>query len=325
MSDVRYFYGAAIEEFPPDDLLQQAMEAQRAGFEGIGVSDHFQPWFTPGHSAHAWVWLGALGQATKEIPIGTAVTPPGARHHPAVIAQAFATLEWMNPGRAYLGFGSGESLNETPVGDTWPSPDDQVDRMEEALEIIRALWDGDHVTREGRFFTVKDAYIHTLPERKPPIYVSAFAPKAAGVAARLGDGLWTLADPEQAPDVIDAYKSACDDAGKEPGEIILHHMFSWAEDDDVAFEQAQHWRATAPPEFYTEDWHDPDAMQKHAQENISDDDFRESGAITSDLDVHIDKIREVEKKGATIIPCMNLSTRDPHAAIEKYREKVLPR
>jgi coenzyme F420-dependent glucose-6-phosphate dehydrogenase len=321
----RYFYNCAHEQFPPDDLLKQAVSAAAAGFDGISCSDHFQPWWEPGHSAMAWIWLGALGQATSGIPLGTAVTPAGARYHPALIAQGWATLEWMNPGRVFLGFGSGESLNESPVGDDWPSVGDQVARMDEALGLIRRLWDGERVTHEGRFWTTKEAFIHTLPARKPPIYVSAFGPKAAAVAARHGDGLWTLADPERAPKVIQAYEAACDAQGKEPGEIMLHVGFSWAPNDDAALEGARVLKATMPDEYYTDDWHDPKAMYRHAEETISDDEFKQSMIISSDPDVHVERIREIQKLGATTVVCMNISGADPHAAIDTWRESVLPK
>src|SRR3954468_16761431 len=116
----RYFLGLAHEQFPPEDLVRQAVEAERAGFDGICCSDHFQPWWEPGHAGHAWVWLGAAGHATERGHLGPPAPPPGARYHPAVIAQAVATLERLFPGRAFAGIGSGESLNETPVGGQWP-------------------------------------------------------------------------------------------------------------------------------------------------------------------------------------------------------------
>src|SRR5213078_665850 len=119
---MRYFHFCAHEQFPPDDLLRQAVEAEQAGFDGIGCSDHLQPWWEPGESGHAWVWLGAAAQATKRVPFGTGVTPPGPRYHPVLIAQAWATMELMFPGRPYLGVGSGEALNEVPLGAEWPSP-----------------------------------------------------------------------------------------------------------------------------------------------------------------------------------------------------------
>ena len=321
---MRYFYGAAHEQFPPDDLLRQAVEAVEAGFEGIGCSDHLQPWWEPGESAHAWVWLGAVGQATNGAAIGTAVTPPGPRYHPVLIAQGWATLDRMFPRRPFLGLGSGESLNESPLGADWPAVSDQVDRMEEALEIINALFAGERVSRDGRFFRAHNAYLHTPPDRRPPIYVSAFGPRAAGVAARHGDGLWTLADPESAPGVIEAYRSACDEAGTDPGEIVLQLQFSWAEDDDAALEGARVWKGAQPDEFYTDDWHDPKAMHEHAEAQVSDEDLAEALAISSDPEVHADRIREAEKLGATTMALMNCSGADPHGAVAVYGRDVLP-
>jgi coenzyme F420-dependent glucose-6-phosphate dehydrogenase len=321
---MRYFLGAAHEQFPPEDLLKQAIEGERAGFEGIVGSDHLQPWWEPGESGHAWVWLGAVGQATDGIALGTAVTPPGPRFHPVLIAQAWATLERLFPGRPFLGIGSGESLNESPLAAIWPPTSEQVERMEEGLEIIRRLFDGERLSYDGRHFETDEAILHTRPNRRPPIYVSAFGPRAAGVAARWADGLWTLADPESAPDVIDAYKSACEDAGKEPGEIILQVQFSWAEDDDAALEGCRVWKGSQPQEYYTDDWHRPTDMQRHAEETVSDDDLKESLIISSDPEVHAERIREAERLGATLIMAMNVSGADPHKAIEIYGGQVLP-
>jgi coenzyme F420-dependent glucose-6-phosphate dehydrogenase len=321
---MRYFHFCAHEQFPPDDLLRQAVEAEQAGFDGIGCSDHLQPWWEPGESGHAWVWLGAAGQATSKVPIGTGVTPPGPRYHPVLIAQAWATLELLFPGRPYLGFGSGESLNESPLGADWPSVGRQIERMEEALELIHRLFAGERVDHDGEHFSTKQAYLHSRPARRPPIYVSAFGPKAAGVAGRWGDGLWTLADPEQAPEVIDAYRSAAEDAGREPGEILLQIGMSWAPDDDAALEGARVWKGAQPDEYYTDDWHEPQKMYEHGEEEVSDDDLKQAFAISSDPDVHAERIREVEKMGATTVVVMNNSGADPHAAIRAYGEQVLP-
>jgi coenzyme F420-dependent glucose-6-phosphate dehydrogenase len=321
---MRYWLGLAHEQFPPEDLLLQAREGERAGFEGIACSDHLQPWWEPGESGNAWVWLGAAGQATESVALGTAVTPPGPRYHPVLIAQAWATLERLFPGRPFLGIGSGESLNESPLAAIWPPVSEQVERMEEGLEIIRRLFDGERLSYDGRHFETDEAILHTRPNRRPPIYVSAFGPKAAGVAARWGDGLWTLADPETAPGVIDAYRSAREDAGQEPGEIILQAQFSWAEDDDAALEGARVWKGAQPDEFYTEDWHDPRRMYEEGERQISDDDLKEALIISSDPDAHVERIREAESMGATTMALMNCSGADPHRAIEVYGAKVLP-
>ena len=321
---MKYWVQLATEQFPPSDLVRQAVDAERAGFDGLNVSDHYQPWWEPGESAQAWALLGAIGQATERILIGTGVTAPVHRYHPAVVAQLFATIEEMNPGRAFAGIGSGESLNESPCGMDWPPAGEQVGRLEEALEIIGRLFDGERLDHQGRFFRTKAAYLHTRGDRRPPVYVSAFGPRAAGVAARLSDGLWTMGDPEMAPDAIDAYRGACEDAGKEPGEIILQTGFSWAEDEDAAFEGARVWKATQPLEYFTEDWHEPEAMFRNAEEKVSDEDFKSSYILSSDPGVHAERIREVERLGATVVCLQNGSGADPHGALEVYGEKVLP-
>jgi coenzyme F420-dependent glucose-6-phosphate dehydrogenase len=321
---MRYWVQLATEQFRPSELVDQAIEAERAGFDGINVSDHFQPWWEPGESGQAWTLLGAIGQATGRIELGTGVTAPVHRYHPAVVAQFAVTVEELNPGRAFLGIGSGESLNESPAGMDWPDTREQVRRMEEALEIIDRLLNGERVDHDGEFFRTKGAYLHTRPERRPPVYVSAFGPDAAGVAARLGDGLWTLADPESAPELIEAYRDACDDAGKEPGEIILQTGMSWADDDDAALEGARVWKATQPQEYFTDDWHDPQAMYENAEREVSDDEFKESYIIGSDPELHVERLRQVESLGATIVCIQNASGSDPLRALQVYGARVLP-
>jgi coenzyme F420-dependent glucose-6-phosphate dehydrogenase len=149
---MRYWVQLATEQFPPSKLIEQAVEAERAGFDAVNVSDHFQPWWEPGESGMAWALLGAIGQATERVTVGTGVTAPVHRYHPAVVAQFAATMEEMCPGRAFLGIGSGESLNESPCGMDWPDPAEQVARMDEALELIGRLLDGERVDHQGRFF-----------------------------------------------------------------------------------------------------------------------------------------------------------------------------
>jgi coenzyme F420-dependent glucose-6-phosphate dehydrogenase len=322
----RYLHLCAHEQFPPDQLLRQAVAAERAGFAGIGCSDHLQPWWEPGESGHAWVWLGAVAQATESLHFGTTVTPPGPRYHPALIAQAWATMEVMWPGRPYLGVGSGEALNEAPVSGEWPPVGQQIERMAEALEMIRALWDGKRLSERGKHFTTDGAYLHTRPESsRPPIYVSAFGPEAAKVAGELGDGVWTLADPESVPEILDAYRGAAEDAGREPGEVVLQAAFSWAEDDDAALEGCRVWKGAQPKEFYRDDWHDPAAMYEEGERQVSDEELKEAMIVSSDPQVHVERIREVEEMGATTVALMNNSGADPLAAIETYEKHVLSR
>jgi coenzyme F420-dependent glucose-6-phosphate dehydrogenase len=323
---MRYFHLCAHEQFPPDQLLRQAVAAEDAGFSGIGCSDHLQPWWEPGEAGHAWVWLGAAAQATERVGFGTAVTPPGPRYHPVLIAQAWATLELMYPGRPYLGFGSGEALNEAPLGQGWPAVGGQIERMEEALEMIRALWDGQRLSGAGRHFSTDRAYLHSRPEnRRPPIYVSAFGPEAARVAGRQGDGVWTLADPDSTPEILDAYRGAAEDAGRESGEIVLQAAFSWAEDDAAALEGCRVWKGSQPKGFYRDDWHDPATMHEEGERQVSDEDLKQALIVSSGPEAHVERIREVEEMGATIVALMNNSGADPLGAIDVYKSSVLPR
>jgi coenzyme F420-dependent glucose-6-phosphate dehydrogenase len=316
----RYFYGPAFEQFPPEELLRQSVAAERAGFDGISCSDHLQPWWEGGESGATWPTLGAIGHATERVPLGTGVTPTAARYHPALIAQAWMTLERLNPGRMFLGVGSGEALNEVPIGDAWPSPADKVARMDEALGFIDRLWRGETVTEQGRFYTLRDCRIWTLAERRPPIWVSAFGPKAAEVAARRGDGLWTLPDPESTPAVLDAYREAGGD-----GEIVFQALWSWAETDEAALEGCRVWKGAQPREYYTDDWHIPRAMYDHGEETVSDEQFMQQGIIGADPEHHVARIRELEELGASVIVLQNTSGADPMRAIEVYGEQVLPK
>ena len=318
----------AHERFQPDDLLRQAVEAEQAGFDAIACSDHLAPWWAdgdpaPNASGNAWVWLGAVGQATRKASIGTAVTGAVHRYNPVVLAQQIATLEVMNPGRAFLGVGSSEAMNEIPAGADWPSAGEQIDRMEESLQIITRLLAGETVDFDGEHFRAKGARLYTLPDRRPPIYVSAFGPQAAAVAGRYGDGLWTLGDPRQAPGVIAAYRRARDEAGLPPGEIILQSLFSWAPDDDEAFESAKEWKATQVDEHYTEPIAEPAEIQANGRE-LSDAGFKAASIISSDPGKHVRKIRGLQKLGATAIVLMNVSGSDPHEALRVYGEHVLP-
>src|SRR4051812_13494708 len=186
-------YGVALghERFAPDELLRQAVVAEEAGFDVICCSDHLAPWWddgdpAPANSGNAWVWLGAVANATKEPSIGTAVTGVIHRYNPVVVAQQVATLEILAPGRAFLGVGSSEAMNEIPAGlDPYPSLAEQQERMEESVTIIRRLREGERVDFSGKYSTERGAKLFPLPERRPPIYMSAFGEKAAEMAGRL--------------------------------------------------------------------------------------------------------------------------------------------
>jgi coenzyme F420-dependent glucose-6-phosphate dehydrogenase len=324
-NSVRFYLGCAHEQFHPRELLAHAVAAERAGFDGVTASDHFQPWWEPGESGQAWIWLGAAAEATERVPIGPAVTVALQRYHPALVAQAFATLEAMYPGRCFVAIGSGESLNESPLGCDWPAPAEQLEALEEALELITRLFAGERVDHRGKHFSAKAAFLHTRPERPPPLYVSAFHEGAAQLAARYGDGLWTIADPETVPGLVDAWRGEADDAGRESGELVLQGMFSWAADEDAALEGARVWKGAQPDEFYTDDWHDPAAMYRRGEEQVSDDELRERLIISSDPEAHAERVHEIVELGATVVALNNVSGADPLGAIRVYGERVLPR
>jgi G6PDH family F420-dependent oxidoreductase len=197
----------SAEEHPPDVLVATARRAEEAGFAFVTISDHFHPW-TPrqGQSAFVWAVLGAIAQATERIPVGTAVTCPTVRMHPAIVAHAAATAAAMLPGRFFLGVGTGERLNECVLGDPWPPLAVRRSMLAEAVEIMRALWSGEVVrAHRGRHYTVDHARLYTLPETPPPIVVSGFGPRAAELAGRIGDGYMHVA-PE--PELVEVFRKA---------------------------------------------------------------------------------------------------------------------
>jgi coenzyme F420-dependent glucose-6-phosphate dehydrogenase len=326
--EVAYHAALAHERFPPDDLLQQAVEAEQSGFDGVCCSDHVAPWWTeetaPAHSGNAWVWLGAVAHATDRVELGSAVTGVLYRYNPVVVAQQVATLEYLAPGRAFLGVGSSEAMNEVPAGLDWPSPAEQLERTEEALTIITRLLDGETVDFDGRFFKAKRAVLHSRPPRRPPVYLSAFHEGAAELAGRLADGVWTLGDPMQAPKIIAAYRESCDAAKREPGEIILQNVFSLAESDEAALEQAREWKGTLVDEHYTDSIADPAQIYRNGESEVSDSQFTKQIIASADPKRHVQRIKLVQKLGATRMVLMNVSGGDPHAALRVYGEQVLP-
>ncbi|MGH2943525.1 MAG: LLM class flavin-dependent oxidoreductase [Solirubrobacteraceae bacterium] len=321
---MQYWFATSTEEFTPSQMLEQAKAADRAGFDGLGTSDHFAPWFGDGEAAQAWIYIGALGQVTQKA-IGTGVTPIVHHYHPGLVAQAFMSLEELYPGRVFLGAGSGESVNETPLGMDWPPYEEQRRRLETGLEAITRLWNGETVTMDAGWFKLKDAKLWTRAQTRPKLYVSAFGPQSAEVAARYGDGLWTLGDPEQAPPIVEAYREACDALDREPGEIIFQAGFAWDDDERAAIEGARHWKPTQLPEVYVEDIADQDDMQRRADVQMSDEQFaREGFLIASDPDEHVERIREMERAGATIICLQLIGRANPFGTIRTYGERVLP-
>jgi G6PDH family F420-dependent oxidoreductase len=186
-------YFLSSEEWGPCDLVAQAVQAEQAGFEGLWISDHYHPWNnTQGHSPFVWSTIGAIAQATEAMPVTTAVTCPTMRIHPAIIAQAAATSAVLLDGRFSLGLGSGEALNEHILGDRWPPADERLEMLEEAVEVIRMLWQRGSHTHVGRHYRVEQCRVYDMPPTPPPIVISGFGRKSVELAARIGDGYCTV-------------------------------------------------------------------------------------------------------------------------------------
>ena len=235
------------------------------------------------------------------------------------------TLEEMFPGRAFLGAGSGEALNEVPCGADWPSAGEQIERLEQALEVITRLWAGETVTADHGWFAVKEAKLYTRAEHRPKLYVSAFGPQAAGVAGRWGDGIWTLGDPEAVPEIVEAYRAAARDAGREPGEVILHTGLRLGRGRARAHAGLAAVARHPAGEVYVEPIDTPaegPALRPRPRSTTTRS--RQGFVISSHVDEHVQRIRALEDLGATVVCLQNVSGADPFGTIRTYGEHVLP-
>lgn len=250
------------EEHGPQRLVELAGLAEAHGFDFISVSDHFHPWIPEqGHAPFVWSVLGAIAERTEEIDVAVGVTCPTVRMHPAIVAQAVATTANLLPDRFTWGVGSGEALNEQILGDPWPPADVRLEMMEEAIGLIRALWEGESTTHRGDYYLVEDATIFDPPPGDVPIVVSAFGTAAAEVAARCGDGLWTTGTSD---DVIAAFEKA---GGSGP--VYAQLTLCWAEDRDEAVETAHRiWPNTGVPGQLSQDLRTPFHFQQ-ASSNVT--------------------------------------------------------
>ena len=231
-------YALSSEEHGPRDLVGNARRAEEAGFTFALISDHFHPWIERHpHSPFVWGVLGAIAQATDRLVVGTGVTCPTMRTHPAIIAHAAATAADLMPGRFFLGVGTGENLNEHILGQAWPEWDVRAEMLEEAVEVIRALWSGEVTSHRGRHYRVQNAKLYTLPESLPPIRVAASGRRMAERAARIGEGLIATAPDKK---LVQAYR----DAGGS-GPLIGQVSVCWAESEAAARKTAHEWWPTA--------------------------------------------------------------------------------
>ena len=324
---LRIGYKASAEQFDPATLLEFTVEAERRGFELAGVSDHFQPWrHHGGHSPAALPWLGAAGQRTSSMVLGTSVLTPTLRYHPSVIAQAFATLGCLSPGRVFLGVGTGEALNETPVtGGEFPARKERRLRLAEAIELIRQLWTDERVDFEGSWYRTRKATIYDRPDEPVPIYVAASGPLAAKLAGRVGDGFICTSgkDPALYDELLAKVVEGAEAAGRDPARIrhMIEIKVSYDRDPERAITNTHPWAALALKPEQKEGIEDPMEMERVADENldqahtrfiVSDDPEEVVDRIGTYLDLGFDDLvlhapgpdqgRFLEQFGADVLP-----------------------
>jgi G6PDH family F420-dependent oxidoreductase len=307
-------YFLSCEEFAPGELVEQAKQAERAGFHALWISDHYHPWNdAQGHSAFVWSLIGALSQATS-LPVTTGVTCPTVRIHPAVIAQAAATSGVLLPGGFNLGVGSGEALNEHILGDAWPEADVRLEMLEEAVEVIRTLWQGGQRSHRGRHYTVSNARVYDLPETLPKIIVSGFGPKSTALAARIGDGYATTTPDKE---LIGRYR---EQGGKGP--VHAGAKVCFAPTEEQARETVHRlWPNEELPGELAQVLPTP-AHFEQACELIEPDMI--SIPVGPDLDRHFEGLREYEEAGVDELYVQQIGP-DQRAFFETWAPEILGR
>lgn len=310
-------FSLSSEEFGPRDLVRIATSAEEAGFEYALISDHFHPWIDEqGQSPFVWVVIGAIAQATEQLRLGTGVTCPIIRMHPALVAQAAATAADMMPGRFFLGVGTGEYLNEHIVGPKWPSYSERQEMLKEAVSLIRELWQGELVTRRGEHFVVENARIYTLPEELPAIYVAAAGPESAGAAAEIGDGLiGTSPDKE----LIEEFEEAGGNSKPRYGQMTV----CWARTEKKAKETAlKYWATGAVPGTVKNELALPSA-QKSAAKFVREDDIAKDVICGPDPEMHLKEIRKFADAGFDHVYVHQVGP-DQQECIRFYQKEIFP-
>jgi coenzyme F420-dependent glucose-6-phosphate dehydrogenase len=263
-------YKASAEQFGPRELLDYSVLAEQLGLDSIAVSDHFQPWrHHGGHSPAALTWLGAIGERTERALLGTSVLTPTMRYQPAIVAQAFATLACLNPGRVFLGVGTGESMNETPAtGAEWPGAKERRQRLAEAIELMRRLWTEERVTFEGEFYATNHATIYDRPDQPVPVYVAASGPLAARLAGRVGDGFIATSGKRQGlyDELLSNLAEGAGQAGRDAARLpkFIEIKVSYDHDAEFAHDACRWWAALALTPELKSGIEDPIEMERRA-------------------------------------------------------------
>jgi coenzyme F420-dependent glucose-6-phosphate dehydrogenase len=326
---IRFGYKASAEQFAPAELLRYSVAAEEAGFDSVFVSDHLQPWrHDGGHAPAALPWLGALGAATDRITIGTSVLTPTFRYHPVVVAQAFATLGCLFPGRVVLGIGSGESMNEAPLGVQWPEAKERFARFKEAIDVIKLMWADERVDFAGKYYTVERATIYDRPQEPVPLYIAASGPAATRLAGRRGDGYITTSgkSPSLYTDtLLPAINEGAEQGGRDVSDLDLMIEVKVSFDDDAqrALENTRFWGALALSPDEKTGVEDPVEMQRLADE-LPIERAASRFIVSSDPDDHVAAIARYLDLGFTHL-VFHAPGPDQSRFLQLYGAEILPR
>jgi len=311
------------EQFPVPDLVEFGVAAEQAGFDLLATSDHLQPWQTnEGHAGEAWVTMGALAMRTKRIWLGTTVTCPTFRYTPPVVAEAFASLSLLMPGRIFLGVGSGEALNEEAGTGQWPKWPERSERLVEATDIIRKLWAGGQVVHQGKHYNV-NARLYDKPAKTIPLLMAGNGPKAMRRCGQYADGLIT--DPKTWKEHKSEWEAGARAAGKDPSKMpVLVEAFVTVGDQAEARKAAELWRFL--PKAFTRyfDIRDPQQIQNEADREVPIDKLIADWAVGTDPNIHIRKTQELFDSGVWIVN-VHSGQQDQRKVIDFYGKEVLPK
>ena len=322
-------YKASNEQFPPRELLRYGVVAEQVGFDSVFISDHLQPWrHDGGHAPFAMSWLGALGASTERITIGTSVLTPTFRYHPAIVAQAFATLGCLNPGRVVLGLGTGEALNETALGLTWPEGKERFARFREAVALIRRLWAEERVTFEGEYYRTENVTVYDRPEQPVPIYLAGSGPAATRYAGRVGDGYITTSGKAvelYTETLLPAVAEGAAKAGRTVSDLdmMIEVKVSFDHDRDAAMEATKYWGALALTPEQKASVHDPVEMQRLADE-LPVERTASRFIVSTDPDEHVAQIKRYHDLGFTHL-VFHAPGPDQERFLRLYGDEILPR
>ena len=313
------------EQFPLPQLVEFGVQAEQAGFAAVWADDHFEPWQDNlGHCGLAWVTLAALGQRTQRLLLGTGVTCPSYRYRPQIVAQAFASLGLLYPGRVFLGVGAGEAVNELPGGGGWGAYQERVARLEEAVMLIRRLWTGEWVSHQGRYYPVEQARLYDVPSPPVPIYVAASGPKSMAMAGKIGDGLISFTEQASQPELRQAFEQGARAAGKQPASMPILVAHSVVVGDR---QEAERWapllRFSPRSASYLND-PDPRSIQCRAEQEVPLEQVSSTWVVSQDPQVHLQALEKLIAGGVTHI-FLHCPQQDQAKVITFYGEQVLPR